>query len=68
MNFQVAGNISRLLEESESGKERDFAGTCFAAGAKGTEVVFPEDKAVLAETQSVTFLISTEMKKSTKHF
>lgn len=42
--------------------------TRFAAGTKGTEVVFPEERAVLAVTQSITFLISTEMEKSTKHF
>lgn len=68
MDFQAAGNTPRLWEERESGKERDFPGTCYAAAVEGQRQLFPEGRAVLAETQAVAFLNSTEIKKSTKHF
>lgn len=32
MDFQAAGNAPKLQEERESGEERNFSGTCFAAG------------------------------------
>ena len=68
MDFQAAGNTPRLREKRESGKERDFPGTCFATEVEEQTQLFPEGRAVLAETQAVAFLISTEMKKSTNHF
>lgn len=68
MDFQAAGNTPKLQEERESGKERDFPGTCFAAGVEEQTQLFPEGRAALAETQAVAFLNSTEMKKSAKHF
>lgn len=49
-------------------KKGTFQVLALQLGQKEQRWLFPEERAVLAETQSVTFLISTEMKKSTKHF
>jgi len=67
-DFQAAGNTPRPWEERENSEEREFPGTCFAAGVEGQAPLFPEGRIVLAETLAIAFLDSTEMKKYTKHF
>lgn len=68
MNFQVAENTPRLREERESGKRKGLCRYLLCSWGKRNRGGFSKREKVLAETQSVTFLISTEMKKSTKHF
>lgn len=68
MDFQAAGNTPRLGKERESGNERDSQVTCFLSGVEEEMQLFTAQKAVLARTQAVAFLLRTGMKKSTTRF